>query len=97
MSIQRRCPDCNTWNAGGSHCQTCGKILDPELLREEADLRRSQEKAPAAGHLLDTFFDRMKNSDWLIIRGLYWLGYSVWFVFFSIISFFMFLIAWTPG
>ena len=86
MPIKRKCPACNTWNGEESHCVNCGKTLDPELLREEADLKRAKERAPSAGQGLDEFFDGMKNSKWLLVKGAYWVGYSVWFVFFSILA-----------
>ncbi|NND95611.1 MAG: hypothetical protein HKN45_12170 [Flavobacteriales bacterium] len=95
MPISRKCPNCSTWNGEESHCINCGEVLDPELIRKEKD--KESPHANRVPNSVDIAFHKMKNSKWLIVRVLFWIGFSVWFVLFSILSFFIALIAWTPG
>lgn len=95
--IERRCPNCHAWNTDEQHCTICGEILDPNLIREAQDEERARQKAQDPVPWLDSFIDGMKNSRWLLVRGLYWLAYSVWFVLMSIVSFILLLVAGTPG
>lgn len=95
MSISRKCPRCKTWNGEESHCISCGEVLDPEIIREEKD--KASYHANKGPSSIDKAFYGMKNSKWILVRALFWIGYSIWFVLFSILSFFIALIAWTPG
>ncbi len=95
MPVSRKCPACNTWNGEEAHCSNCGEVIDPWLIREEKDKDSHHANRPPS--LLDQMFDGMKYSKWILVRGLFWIGYSIWFVFFSILSFILAIIAWTPG
>lgn len=97
MAIQRRCPSCRAWNGDEDHCIHCGEVLDPELIRENQHAIREERRKKERPSQLDMFVESWKNSRWLLLRGLYWVAYSVWFVIFSIVSFFLVLIAGTPG
>lgn len=97
MSVQRRCPECQHWNADEQHCTSCGQLLDPEQLQEARKRKTSAAIAADTPGKLDRWHDAMKYSRWMAVRGLYWVFYSVWMIFFSIISFFIALIAGTPG
>ena len=97
MSIQRRCPSCGAWNGDEDNCTHCGQVLNPKLIRDKQDAAREERRKKERPSQLDEFVESWKNSRWLLLRGLYWVAYSVWFVIFSIVSFFLVLIAGTPG
>ena len=85
------------WNTNVTHCSNCGAILDPHLqlkreneLREEAVRNRTKDK-------VDLFLEHFKTSRWWLVKGLYYVLYSVWFLLFTIVSFFIYMVAAGPG
>lgn len=97
MAIQRKCPNCLTWNDEESHCKSCATALAPELIREKKDKIKEAIITERPPNALDRIVDGMRYSRWLPIRAIFWMAYSVWLVLFAIVSFFIALIAWTPG
>lgn len=97
MAIERKCPACLTWNGSETHCKNCGVLLDPNLIRDEAIKLNEVQQAEKEPNILDRIYTKMRYSRWLVVRAIFWVVYSVWFVFFSIISFFLALVAAGPG
>lgn len=61
---------------------------------EQKRLKRIEEREPTK---LDVFVDNMKQSKYLLVRWFYHVGFAVWTLFMMILSFFIWLIALTPG
>ena len=95
--MERKCPQCGTWNTDNDHCTSCNATLNPELARQEAHDAREEKAANRPPDKLDILHDKMENSRWLIVRIIYRILYAVWTVFIAIVSFFMWMIAAGPG
>jgi hypothetical protein len=72
-------------------------VLAPDLIREERDKIKEAIITDRQSSTLDRVIDGMRYSRLLPIRAIFWMAYSVWLVLFAIVSFFIALIAWTPG
>ena len=97
MAISRKCAKCKVWTESLSHCSECGEVLDHELIQAKREQERKEYQESLPPSKLDVFFHEFKNSRFLLIRVFYRLLYSIWFIMFSIVSFFIALIAAGPG
>jgi hypothetical protein len=95
--MERKCPQCKTWNASNNYCTKCNQPLDPQLIRELADNKREQENANKPLDRVDILHGKMKHSRFLIVRIFYTIIYSIWVSFVAIMSFFMWMTAAGPG
>ena len=98
MGISRKCNRCGTWTVDNDRCSNCGNEINFEKIKRRDQKKQTQkiiqEKGPDQ---IERFLNRFKNSRFILVKGLYYLLYSVWFVLASIVSFFMFLTAMGPG
>ena len=95
--IERKCLKCSTWNNDEKFCKSCGAALAPEEIIKEEDQRRAELEAARPKPALDRLLDRAKNSRFIVVRGLFYVLYSVAVVVFAIASFFAYLVAWSPA
>lgn len=95
--IERKCLKCITWNHDEKFCKSCGAPLAPEeIIKVEDAIREEKEKLKPKSKL-DLLLERGKNSKYLPVRIAYYFFYSVGFIVFAIASFFVYLVAWSPG
>ncbi len=97
MNRNQKCPKCGTWNLNKNNCASCGQLLNHEMKRQEEAQVKAEEIANRAPDKIDLFLDQMKHSPWWLVKGLYYLGFSIYTIFVAIASFFMMMIAWGPG
>lgn len=95
--MERKCPQCKTWNAYNNYCIKCNQPLDPKLIRELAETKRKEEYANRPLDQVDILHSKMKYSQLLIVRVFYRILYSIWVSFVAIMSFFMWMMAAGPG
>ncbi len=95
--MERKCPQCKTWNSSNKYCTICKQPLDPQLIRELASKNREQENANKPLDRIDMFHNKMKHSRFLIVRIFYTIIYSIWISFVALMSFFMWMTAAGPG
>ena len=96
MGVKRKCASCNTWNNDEDYCTVCNTTLSPiiiENIREEEREEIRRNKPPTK---LDIFIEKWKNSSNILIKGSYYILYTIGFIFFSIAGFFAWLAA-TPN
>lgn len=96
-SIERKCPKCGVWNKNEDHCTNCGNLISPVLLEKEEQIRKEELRRGLPKDKLDVLFDRAKNSKYFLVRAFFYVLYSFAFVVFIIASFFVYLVAWSPG
>lgn len=95
--IERKCLSCGTWNKEEKFCTTCSAPLAPEEIDKVEDAKREQIRLSQPKPQLDVLLDKAKNSKYLLVRGLFYVMYSVAFVVFAISAFLAYLVAWTPA
>jgi len=97
-NIQRKCPKCKTWNKAEEQCTNCGQLLNPEKLREEEKVEREKQKVllrkPSE---LERWFEKVENSENILVRAIYQIVYSIWMVFAAIIGFILYAVTATVG
>lgn len=92
MSVQRKCPSCNTWNTNEKYCSSCNTLIDPILIEEERENIRNSNTSN-----FDRFLHNWEHSDYFFLRLLYKVIYTIFFIFFAIAGFFAWLAASPNG
>ncbi len=79
MTDSIKCPKCQTWNENRDYCSQCNHLLNFEIQRtKEAEAKRiAYENRPL--DKVDLFFLKIKTSNKLSDKILYWLFQSAWY------------------
>lgn len=96
MPVQRKCPNCNTWNNDEKYCTTCNTLLDPIQIEEEREKQREVIRQNSTSKF-DEFLHKWEHSNYLFLRILYKILYTIFFIFFAIAGFFAWLAASPNG
>ena len=91
MAVERKCLKCQTWNKDNDFCINCGAPISPVSIEKKREQEREKLKKPIVPSKFTKFLEIWKNSRFLPLRWLYYIFYSIAFVFFSIASFFVYL------
>lgn len=97
MSVQRKCPECGTWNNDEHFCTNCGALLDPVLIEEQREEEREERRRNTPPSKLDVFIDKWKNHPFFLFKALYYILYTIGFIFFAVASFFAWIAASPNG
>lgn len=97
MSVQQKCPECQTWNVDRDYCSNCGTTVSSMLIEENRELKRENRRKNKAPSALELFIEKWEKSNYFLLRLLYKLVYTIAFIFFSIASFFAYLAASPNG
>lgn len=97
MKVQRKCTKCGTWNKDETHCVECGVLLDPVMIEEKREEEREERRRNIPPSKLDIFVEKWKNHPFFPIKALYYILYTIGFVFFAIASFFAWIAASPNG
>jgi len=95
--VERKCPNCGTWNKDNDYCTQCHTTISPILIEEEREKEREIRRNNIPPTKLDRFVDGWKNHPFFLLRWLYYLLYSIGFTFIAIASFFAWLAASPNG
>lgn len=97
-SVQRKCSSCKTWNNDGEmKCKSCGATLDVQQRLEEEHADRERKRIERPLTKFDLFVDRISTSNNPFVKVAYVGVKTVWFVYWLILTFFLWLVAATPG
>lgn len=97
MATERKCPKCGFWNQNQDNCTNCGQLLNPTIIRKKEDIEQKKAFSAKPPDKLDIYLQRFKNSRIFIVRWLYYILYSIWFVFGVTVSFILYMVAGTVG
>jgi len=95
--LERKCPNCATWSTNQDFCPSCEQAISSSAISVVEEQKRIDTIANRPPTKLDIIVDRMKYSKYWLVRVGFYIGFSVWTMFMLILSFFMWLIALTPG
>ena len=95
--VERKCLKCGTWNGEEKFCNTCSAALAPEEIIKEEDRKKALAEASRPPDGIDRFVLRLKASEFLPARIVYYLGYSVTAIFVAIGSFLAWIVAMSQG
>lgn len=96
MAVERKCLNCGKWNGDEDHCISCGALLSPELIEEKREEERVQRRYRPPDRF-DHFIHAWKHSRFFALKGLYYVLYTIGFIFFSVAAFFAWLAASPNG
>lgn len=96
-SVSRKCSHCGEWNGNQDFCTQCGKPLSPAEVRKEELKKWKPMWVRTEPTAIDLFLERIKQSRNPVVKLIYYAMYSIWVAYLAILSFFMFLVAITPG
>ena len=91
MSVERKCPKCSTWNREDDFCVICGEVLSPRIIEEKREAVREKLWKDDPETVLDRFIKRWKNSRFFLFRWIYYVFYTIGFIFMAIASFFAYI------
>ena len=92
-----KCLQCNTWNTGVDYCVHCNALINAKMLEELAQEEKKKAYANRPKSSADRALERIKNSQNWFVKGCYIVFHSIWLAFVSIVTFFMALMALSPG
>jgi hypothetical protein len=97
MAVERKCLECNTWNKDNDFCTNCGSPVSPVIIEEIREKKREEVRQSIPPSKLDIFLHNWKNSRFFLWKWLYYVLYTIGFIFLAIASFFAWLAASPNG
>jgi len=85
--LQIKCKSCQTWNTDVDYCTTCNTVISMEeeaRLEDEIYAEKIRNKPKSK---LDIFIEKYKNHPNIIVKGIFYIFYSVYFIVMSIGAF----------
>ncbi|MFS4416409.1 hypothetical protein [Maribacter sp. 2307ULW6-5] len=96
--VYRTCPKCSTVNLNRDYCKECGAIvnvlLKRRLEREEKEAEKSALEALKKPNPVTVFFERARNHNNLLVKGVANFFYYLWVVVLAIGSFIAFIFSY---
>ena len=82
--LQIKCRKCKTWNDGGDYCSNCGAVISmEEEERIEIEIKKEIERNKPKDKF-ELLVEKYKHHDNLILRGIFYIFYSIYLVFAAI-------------
>lgn len=97
MLVSKLCKKCNNWSTNQDFCPYCGNLLNHQTIRNLEIKKKEELAANREKDAIDLFIFRMRNSRFIVVKGIFYFFYSIWFIFAAIVSFFVAIIAAGPG
>jgi hypothetical protein len=97
MAVERKCPNCSTWNSDLDNCASCGTLISPVKIEEERERVREEVRQNKPLSKTDVFIDKWKNSRFFLLRWLYKILYTISVIFIGIASLFAWMAASPNG
>lgn len=82
--IQRRCKKCGTWNGDVHYCTNCGAVISTEEEERLEHKKKKEIEANKPKDKIDLFVEKYKNHQNPIVKGIFYIFYSVYIVFAAI-------------
>jgi hypothetical protein len=82
--LQIKCRKCNTWNNGGNYCEKCGAVISMEEEERLAQKIKKEELAKSPKDKFTLFIDKYKHHPNFVLRGIFYIFYSVYLIFAAI-------------
>lgn len=82
--VEIKCKSCNTWNTDADYCKNCNAVISMEEearleVELQAEIIRNKPKTKT-----DIFLEKWKNHPNFILKGFYYIFYSIYLIFASI-------------
>lgn len=97
MAIERKCPNCATWNKDNDYCSNCGTLISPIIIEEQREKVREERRNSIPPTKAEIFLNKWKNSRFFLLRVIYKILYTITVIFIAIASFFAWMAASPNG
>ena len=94
---EQKCVKCKTWNRNKSRCINCNAPLIAEEVNKDFRIKIDAEDALKPATKAELLFGKMKASPNFLVRGLYYIGFSISTVYFVLVSMILYMVAAMPG
>lgn len=98
--VERKCPNCGTWNKDEKYCIQCNTPIHPNEIERLDRLKRielEKKAAIAKDDRLKKLIRKAQASPNPFVRILYYLLYSVTFIVVGMGAFVAWLVAWAAA
>ena len=82
---------------GEERCKSCGMLISPEKVLLQAEEHRISLALSKPPTFLDKLFSRWRHSKNPIVRVSFYVSYAILLTYATILAFFLWMIAATPG
>jgi|GEM_PF-1668319 len=85
--VEIKCKSCNTWNIDADYCSNCNVVISMEeeaKLEAKIEAKKNKNKPKSK---FDVFIENWKNHPNLILKGVFYILYSIYFIFASVGAF----------
>lgn len=94
---EQKCSKCGKWNQNEIVCINCGFPLTAKGLNEAYKAKIIKEDNEKKESKFFLFLEKMKTSKNIIVKGTYYLLFSIWSIYMFFVSIVVFIAATTPG
>ena len=95
--MERKCPKCGVWNNDEDYCKDCGTLISPSKIAVKEEEERKAKFQMRKPGKLDEWFEKFAASKNPFVKILYYILYSIWFIFAALIGFALYIAAASPG
>lgn len=78
--IERKCLTCGTWNKAEDYCISCKAPISPKALDLKKQKEIEEEERLKVPSKTEVFLEKMKTSNYFLVRMVYYIFYSVFMV-----------------
>ncbi len=96
-TIERKCSKCGQWNKSLDICQNCHAPISIEAIEKIENQVKQEKELKKEDDKFDLLMEKLKQHPNILVRGVFYIFYSVGLAFMAIGSFFAFLTAWASG
>lgn len=94
---EQKCSQCKTWNQNQMRCTNCNAPLVSEEVNKDYRAKIDEEDALKPASKAEILFGKMKDSPYVLVRGFYYVLFSISTVYFVLVSFTLYMVAAMPG
>jgi hypothetical protein len=94
---EQKCSQCKTWNTNEKRCTNCNAPLVAAEVNKDYRALIDAEDAQKPVTKAELLFGKMKDSPNVLVRGLYYVLFSISTVYFVLVSFTLYMVAAMPG
>ena len=94
---EQKCSQCKQWNLDQQRCVYCNAPLLSEEVNRDYRAKIEAEDAQKMESKAEILFNKMRKSPNVLVRGLYFLLFSISTVYFVLVSLTLYIVAAMPG
>ena len=94
---EQKCSQCGHWNKNAEFCVSCEHPLTSEGLNKAYQKKIIKEDKEKKESKFFIFLEKMRTSKNILVKGTYYVLFSIWSIYMFFVSIIVFIAATTPG